>query len=138
MSWIIISIISGIFAIIILSVNQKYWERKWNMNYKFERYKQSQITRRNRDKIQGVPSTPSPRNPIGNVGSLLNIVSRLNPEQIEAFRDFIGGESEEPGAAGIEDLIGRYVAENPDVVKGFLEGLTGTKKGESPPVREGY
>lgn len=130
---IIVSIISILGAVIILSFNQRFWEKKWDLKYKFEKYKIQQ-----KRKGAAVPKSPQPTSALSNIASLIPILQNLTPEQIEMFQTFLGGEGEEVEPTGVDGIID-FAAKNPELVQNFLEGL-GTKISTSkePPKKEGY
>lgn len=129
---IIVSVISIFGAVIILLFNQRFWIQKWNMKYKFEKYKLSQ-----RKKNLPAPKSPEPASALGNIASLIPLIKNLTPEQIEMFTSFIGGE---PAAGEFEESSGvggilEFAEKNPELVRSFLEGL-GRNLGTQKPLEK--
>ena len=122
---IIVSIISGIFTIIGISLLNHNWFKKQEMKYNFEKYKVRQ-----KSKGKTPPRTPAPSSPIEWIDKLKGI----NPETLHTLVDTLSGEGEGEGEAGLEDTIINIARENPELVKKFLGGISGTQK-ENPVIR---
>jgi hypothetical protein len=124
---IIISIISGIFSIIGISLLNHNWFKRQRLKYDLEVRK---IKARSKAKLPR--SNPAPEinssSPLANVGSLLNIARGLDPEQIGDLINMLTGKSAEPEAAG--GILEEIVANNPELVQSFIDGFTKGKKNE--------
>jgi hypothetical protein len=131
-----VSIISGLFMIAGLEVMTHNWFRK--ERFKFETYnlkKQNDLKLKKMAKELGIGKY-APQEPIleekqaGNILSqyLPEIIKNLEPDQLAALADRFLPESEERTEGGMLDGILKYAAENPEIAKSFLEGVTGGKK----------
>lgn len=130
MELVLATIVSGVFSVIIVTLIQRNWERKWKYNFDLEKYKirnKRTLKKMDMDKLKNV----EPKTPLGEVGKYINLIKDLDPEQLSALKDaFLGGEEEDE--EGILDKI------PPDVISGFLKGL-GKKDGmEEAGLKEGY
>ena len=133
-AFVVVSVISGIFGLIGLLLLDRNWFRR-------ERFKFEQDTLKKQNTLQfkkmardlGLDSKASPyRNsapssPLANIPALLEIAKSLNPDQLGTIADILtgagGSEEAEDGLGGMEGLID-FATKNPDLVKGFLDGLT--------------
>jgi hypothetical protein len=111
---VIVSIISGIFMIITVSLMQRFWIQKWRMNFDFEKYKEKGRNKRAKMK------NPAPKTAVGNAAALLPVLRDLDPDQLKTLANmFLGEEIEEEGG----DLIDLLKKIPPDLIQGALEGL---------------
>jgi hypothetical protein len=141
-AFIVVSVISGLFGIMGLLILDRNWFRR-------ERFKFEQDTLKKQNSLQfkkmarelGLDAKSAPPNYrasaptslLENAGPLLNLAKNLNPDQIAAVADILGGGTEAPeseGLGGIEGLI-EFATKNPDLVQGFLGGLNKNKPVET-------
>ena len=65
------------------------------------------------------------------ISDLAPLLKGLDADQIGALADkFLGGGEVDAGGEGVSDLLMDFATKNPEMVKEFLGGLTGEKKGE--------
>lgn len=133
-----VSIISGIFGLLGLELLSHNWFKK--ERFRFETYnlkKQNDLQLKKMARDMGISSTPPPHRSTAagdNIGGLLEIAKNLPPDSLGAIADIIqgrlgGGEGEgELLPEGMEGLID-FAVKNPDIVKGFMGGLTKDKEG---------
>lgn len=137
-SFVIVSVISGIFGILGLELLTHNWFRKERFKFETQSLKKRQdleLKKLARDMGIGTPSLP--RQAAGdNVGSLLEIAKGLQPDQLGAIADIIQGQvgSGEGMPEGLDGLL-EFAMKNPDLVKGFLGGVN---KGGSAGGRDEY
>jgi len=62
---------------------------------------------------------------LGNVGGLLKVLKGLEPDQIGALADrFLNPEEVESGQDDLLGTLSNFAANNPEMVNGFLQGLS--------------
>ena len=119
--WIAVSVISGVFGLMAISLMQHNWFRREDLKYKYD-------LRRAKARAKGTPvkksSTPS------GVGDWIQLLKGVNPETAHLLIDSFGGSesSEEP-----EDMVDKIVdmaSKNPELVEKFLKGVSPGKTEE--------
>jgi hypothetical protein len=129
------SLSMGVFTLAgIQLMNMNWFKRE---NWKFNRDLKKREADLNFKKIArdlGLEKKPSSENTspqsgslADNARSLLPLLSRLAPEQIQDLASmFLGGDSEEAPPtsplSGVDGLL-QFAAENPKLVEGFLQGM---------------
>jgi hypothetical protein len=138
-SFIIVSIISGIFGILGLELISHNWFKKERFKFEVLSLKKRQdleLKKMARDMgLSGTSSSHKTGTAAGdNIGSLLDLAKGLPPESLGAIADIIqgrlgGGEGEgQLMPEGLDGLID-FAMKNPGIVKGFTQGLTKGKEG---------
>ncbi len=132
------SLIGGLFGILGLLILNFFWFRKETFKFNLDfKKKEADLNFKKMRKDLGLDSKSIPPNfsppaasPLDNIGPLLNIAKNLNPDQLSAIADILGGQPEESEGGGIAGLL-----DNP-LVKQFLSGMA---KGaaQKPPTDEG-
>jgi hypothetical protein len=138
-SFIIVSIVSGLFGILGLELISHNWFKKERFKFEVLSLKKRQdLELKKLARDMGLSSTSSSHKsvqPAGdNIGSLLDLAKGLPPESLGAIADIIqgrlgGGEGEgQLMPEGLDGLLD-FAMKNPDIVKGFTQGLTKGKEG---------
>jgi hypothetical protein len=138
-AFIIVSIISGIFGILGLELISHNWFKKERFKFEVLSLKKRQdLELKKMARDMGLSSTSSSHKTGttagDNVGGLLEIAKNLPPESLGAIADIIqgrlgGGEGEgQLMPEGLDGLLD-FAMKNPDIVKGFTQGLTKGKEG---------
>ena len=134
---IIVTIISGLFGIFGLLLLNNNWFKKENFRVSRDLQKaENKLKLKKLEKELGLnlkPETMAPKIPdrsnIDLLGSIAPaLIEKLPPEIIADLTErFLGQyiDTGETGAApeGIAGMIGNFVNENPELIKGLLEGL---------------
>lgn len=136
-----VSIISGVFGLIGLELMSHNWFKK--KRFEFEVYnlkKQQDLQLKKMAKELGLSSSPQTnKNSLtagDGVGSLLDMAKSLSPDQLGVIADVIqgrlgGGEGEgSPMPEGLDGLVD-FAVKNPDIIKGFMDGMKQGKGGEA-------
>jgi len=137
------TVISSVFGLLFLELHSRNWFRKkgYENNLAFLKKAQDlQLKKLAKSLDLGTAkNTPSP--PPSNagaapdtIGTLLGLAKNLNPEQLGAIADIIQGRlagGDEVVPEGIDGLMG-FLEKNPDLVKGFLDGLNKGKEENNP------
>lgn len=126
---IIATLISTIGGIIGLTRIQLFWDHKWDKNFEFEKFKIREKNKAAKRNQTFKMKNPEPKNVVNKAMDLIPLLNRLDPEQIKKLIDTFmpkDYEYEEDNTSdAIADLIGGV---DPAMIKGFLEGLTKSKK----------
>lgn len=129
---IITSLISSIFGLIGIANIQKFWDHKWDKNFEFEKFKIRERNKAAKRNQTFKMKHPEPKNVVNKAMDLIPLLNRLDPEQIKKLIDtFMPKEyeyEESNTSDAIADLIGGV---DPAMIKGFLEGLSKSKKKSS-------
>lgn len=126
-----VSIISGLFGLLGLFFLNWNWFKKENFKItKASMLAENKLRLKKLEReLLGTPPAESVVDNQGfNIGSLASLLKNLSPDQIANLTDtFLGGRAEEGEGGDVTDMIGSFVKDNPELVKGFLDGLS--KKG---------
>lgn len=135
-----------IFMAFVMLIGQIIMLQMWNNNwFKKENFKmeksnvmaQNKLNLRKLEREMGLSKSKEivekePPGIMSTIGDLAPLLKNLDGDQIAALADkFIGG-SEEPlteESGGVSDLLMDFAAKNPEIVKGFLEGVGQKGKG---------
>jgi hypothetical protein len=147
-AFIVVSVITSLFGILGLLILDRNWFRRERFKFEQDTQKKEYALRfKKMARDMGLDtkvSTPPYRNPaaspIDNIAPLLGLAKNLNPDQLGAITDILtggggGGDEAPEGLPGGLDGLLEFAAKNPDIVKGFMEGLT---KGKSGPGDGGF
>lgn len=135
-----VSIISGLFGILGLELLTHNWFRK--ERFKLEAYnmkKQNDLQLKKMARDMGIDMKKPPvEAPVSHVTpdlltTLAPILKNLPPESIPDLIDrFLPAPDDEGGGGGgLADQIGDFIANNPEIVQGFLKGVKGGASQES-------
>jgi hypothetical protein len=136
-AFIIVSIISGLFGIIGLMILDRNWFRRERFKFDQDTQKKEMTLRfKKMSRDLGLdtklpPYQPSASNPSDVISGLLPLLKNINPDQLGAIADILGGQEAEGGGegGGIEQGIIDFATKNPEMVKNFLEGLKNKSAG---------
>jgi len=136
-SFIVVSIISGIFGILGLELISHNWFKKERFKFEVFNLKKRQdleLKKMARDMGLDIHSSKTSRNSGEGGAGLGDLIKGLNPDTLAALADVFqgrigGGEGEgsiiPEGLEGLAD----FAAKNPDLVKSFISGLTKNQGG---------
>lgn len=135
-----VSVISGIFGLLGLELISHNWFKKERFKFEvFNLKKQNDLQLKKMARDMGLSSTPShtKSTAVGdNLGGLLDLAKGLPPESLGAIAEIIqgrlgGGEGEgSPMPEGLDGLVD-FAVKNPDIIKGFMDGMKQGKGGEA-------
>lgn len=140
-----VSIITSLFGIMGLLILNRNWfkKMKWKEEAAFERASNKLKLKKLERELLGTapqsPKEPLQQTPQNILGSLAPILKNLEPDQIagliEAFTGQAGAEAEAemPEDNSLAGIIGKFAAENPELIKGAIEGFK-SKMAENAPV----
>lgn len=126
------TIIGSVFSLIGLLILDRNWFRRERFKFDQDIQKKEQTLRykklaRDLGLDSKMPPFQKPAStPTDLVGGLLPLLKNINPDQLGAIADILGGHEEEgggEGGGGIEEGIIDFAKNNPEMVKNFLEGL---------------
>lgn len=138
---IVVSIISTLGGVIIVELLNHNWFRRerfkvdLNFNKKKNDLEFKKLARELGLSTTKAPSEPPEKSTGANlIGAVLpELIKNMDPEQLSSIAtNLIGqyggsGEDYEGGGGGVGDVLGDLIANNPEIVKGFLEGFTNAK-----------
>jgi len=141
--FIYVTVISSLFGILGLLIINFFWFKKQTFKVKLDFLKKkNDLEFKKLAKELGLPTGKNQQtqtyateekseNPLSAL--IPEIVKNLDAEQIGALADrFLPSSDDGGGVGGFDiDTILKYAAENPEVAKAFLGGLTGGKKTQS-------
>ena len=131
---IIVSIVMLISTLLSIQLFQKGWEKRQKIKYQYQ-LKRAKLSKKVNAPVKEEPSV------IGTIGNLAPLLKNLDGDQLTALVDrFLGEGFDIPstgGEGGITDLIMDIAAKNPDIVQGFLQGIS-KKTDQKPPDQESY
>lgn len=133
-AFVVVSVISGIFGIIGLLILDRNWFRRERFKFNLDSDKKEQTLRFKkmaRDLGLDVKTPPfrgPASTPMDTISGLLPLLKNINPDQLGAIADILGGQAPDEGGeegplSGIEGLVD-FATKNPDMVKGFMDGIT--------------
>ena len=144
-AFIFVSVISGVFGIVGLLILDRNWFRRENFKMQANFTKQEYSLRMKKmakdlglaSSSQKSSSNIESSSPLQTIGSLAPLLKSLAPEQISDLVGVLTGKPAPEGASdeegpesplgGIDGLL-EFATKNPQLVQGFLDGLS--KKGE--------
>jgi hypothetical protein len=129
-AFIVVTVISSLFGILGLLILDRNWFRRERFKFDMDLQKQTaslnfKKMRRDLGLDQKIPPFRNPQASVGDIaGGLLPLLKNINPDQLGAIADILGGqgESETEGGGGQFDGLLDFAAKNPDLIKGFLKG----------------
>ena len=147
-AFIVVSVITSLFGILGLLILDRNWFRRERFKFEQDTQKKEYNLRfKKMARDMGLDTkTPPYRAPAASslmdtAAPLLSLAKNLKPGQLEGLLDVLGGGGgEEPPEEGGEILPGGisglldFAEKNPQLVKGFIDGLNKTKQ---PPGGEG-
>jgi hypothetical protein len=136
-------IIMGFMMLIGQIILMMMWQNNWfkKENFKIQKSNimaQNKLQLRKLEKELGLGKSKEiiekePTGLMSTLGDLAPLLKNLDGDQIAALADkFLGGQSEaqmEEGGGSLGDMITDFAANNPEMVKGFLEGIQQKGKG---------
>ena len=138
-----VSIITSLFGILgLLLINRNWFKKEM---FKLERQNLQQKNKIQIEKMRrelGLDNKPLREPQIaqegGGLGGILPLLRNIPPEQLASLieRFSVGGDSEGEVVGGLDGLMD-FVAKNPEIVKGFLQGVTKPKESTSSPEENG-
>lgn len=139
-AFIVVSVITSLFGILGLLILDRNWFRRERFKFEQDTQKKEYALRfkkmaRDMGLDQKSPPYRSPAaSPLDNISPLLGLAKNLKPEQLGAIADILGGgddrgEDAPEGLPGGLDGLLEFATKNPDLVKGFMEGLSKGKTG---------
>jgi len=128
-----VSIISGIFSLVGITMFHYFWTKKYKMKWDFERFKLKEYSRRAREKsIISGPGNPAPNiTPVG-AGDWISKLAGLDREKLGSLLDLLPTNEIDGGAepsGSIEDKILDFATQNPEMAQQFISQLAGGKTG---------
>ena len=66
----------------------------------------------------------------GTVAGLIPLLKDLDPDTIKTLIDLLGVSNEGESEGGLMDILTNFAEENPELVKGFLDGIGKAKEGK--------
>jgi hypothetical protein len=141
-AFIVVSVITSLFGILGLLILDRNWFRRERFKFEQDTQKKEYALRfKKMARDMGLDSkvvTPPYRNPaaspLDNIAPLLGLAKNMNPDQLASIAEILGGgggggdEAPEGLPGGLDGLL-EFATKNPDLVKGFLEGITKGKGG---------
>jgi hypothetical protein len=142
-AFIIVSVITSLFGILGLLILDRNWFRRERFKFEQDTQKKEYALRFKKmardmgldTKVNTPPYRSPAASPMDNIAPLLGLAKNLNPEQLGAIAEVLGGtgggggdEAPEGLPGGLDGLL-EFATKNPDLVKGFLEGITKGKTG---------
>jgi hypothetical protein len=133
-AFIYVTVISSLFGILGLLILDRNWFRRERFKFEMDTQKKEMSLRfKKMARDLGLDTkTPAFRgpasSPLDTAGGLLQIAKNLGPDQLGALAGILGGkqeevEEEEEGLPmGLDSLVD-FATKNPDLVKGFLDGM---------------
>ena len=125
---IIASVIMTISTIISIQLIQKGWETRQKIKYKYQVKRAKMSNKLKRD----LTPPPTVSETIKGAGNVAGLLKNLDSDTLQDLADrFLGGSDEDlaGGSGSTLDLLMGFAEENPDVVKGLIQGLgSGSKK----------
>jgi hypothetical protein len=131
-AFVIVSVISGIFGIIGLLILDRNWFRRERFKFEIDTKKKEYDLNFKKLKhelgldMKSPPYRTPASSPLENLSPLLSLAKNLNPDQLGALADILGGQEAEGGgedSSGISSLVD-FATKNPDLVKGFMDGIS--------------
>ena len=123
---IIVSIVSGIFTLIGISLVNHNWFKRQELK---SRYKIKEIKARKQAKLPTPPERET--SPLGSLSGLLNVAKNLEPEQIGDLIELATGRGD-TGGDTTGDILNDIIENNPEIVQSFIKGLSQNVKKKEP------
>lgn len=137
MEIIIVAIITtiGMFISILLLDHSFFRRLKWKQDFEMAMLK---VKKKEMRKDRQIANSIKTKAPTGKIENLINMVKLLDNEGLQDLLGLLpkGVAEGVEGEGGILDVIIDYAEDNPDIVKKFVEGLTGGGKKESDVIYE--
>jgi hypothetical protein len=141
-AFIVVSVITSLFGILGLLILDRNWFRRERFKFEQDTQKKEYALRfKKMARDMGLDTkTPPYRNPaasslMDNAAPLLSLAKNMNPDQLAAIAEILGGggggggdEATEGLPGGLDGLL-EFATKNPDLVKGFFDGLNKGKGG---------